>query len=92
MRNLKKDLLGAMLAMPLLAAADYPAGPVKLVHAYPGGLVDTGARALAEVLAARWNQPAVVDSSPAPTNCWLATPSPRRRATARRCWWPPKRR
>ncbi|HSV82201.1 MAG TPA: tripartite tricarboxylate transporter substrate binding protein [Ramlibacter sp.] len=58
-------LLSALLAAPLLAfGADYPAGPVKFVHAFPGGLVDGGARAFAELLGARWGQPAVVESKP----------------------------
>lgn len=54
----------ALLAPSGVRAADYPAAPVKLVHAYPGGLVDVGARTLADLLSARWKQPVVVEGKP----------------------------
>lgn len=50
---------------PLLAqATELPTSPVKLMHAYPGGLVDQAARALTAPLSARWHQAVVVDPRP----------------------------
>lgn len=54
----------ATLAPGALHAADFPAGPVKLVHAYPGGLVDNAARTLANALTSQWAQPVVVEGKP----------------------------
>lgn len=45
-------------------ATDYPAGPVKIIHPYPGGLLDLAARALAEKLAVEWKQPVLVEQKP----------------------------
>ncbi|HPR44634.1 tripartite tricarboxylate transporter substrate binding protein [Ottowia sp.] len=54
-----------LLWAPLTAlAAEFPSAPVKLIHAYPGGLVDNGARALATPLSVRWHQPVVVEPRP----------------------------
>ena len=69
MRNLKKMFTAGfaawclLLALPVLAA-DYPAGPVRIVHGYPGGLVDVVARTLADRLSIAWKQPVVVDAKP----------------------------
>lgn len=52
-------------AMPGLAlAADFPSGPVRIVHGYPGGLIDVASRVLADSLASTWKQPVVVDAKP----------------------------
>lgn len=59
--------LAAALMMPLagqVAALDYPAKPVTLVHAYPGFALDAVMRAAAEKLQARWGQPVVIDTRP----------------------------
>jgi tripartite-type tricarboxylate transporter receptor subunit TctC len=45
-------------------AADFPSGPVRIVHGYPGGLIDVAARVLADSLATVWKQPVVVDAKP----------------------------
>ena len=48
----------------LARAADFPSGPVKIVHGYPGGLIDVASRVLADALATIWKQPVVVDAKP----------------------------
>lgn len=65
MQHLKQCLAATLCAAVLsVAAAEFPAGPVKFVHAFPGGLVDAGTRALADQLSARWKQPAVIEGKP----------------------------
>ena len=45
-------------------AAEYPAGPVRIVHGYPGGLIDVASRVLADALSATWKQGVIVDAKP----------------------------
>lgn len=47
-----------------VGAQGYPGGPVRLVHGLPGGLVDAGARTLADLLSQRWHQPVIVEGKP----------------------------
>lgn len=52
-------------AMPFTAsAAEYPSGPVRIVHGYPGGLIDVASRVLADALSATWKQAVIVDAKP----------------------------
>lgn len=53
-----------LVAAPLARGAEFPSGPVRLVHGYPGGLVDMATRVLAEQLTLIWKQPVVVDPKP----------------------------
>ena len=73
--RLRSLFAAAVLALPAATpalAADFPNGPVRLVHGMPGGIVDTGARAVADLLSARWKQPVIVDGRPG-ANEMLAT-------------------
>lgn len=64
----KISLLLAMAVVSALNlnahAADYPAGPVRIVHGYPGGLIDVASRVLADALSATWKQAVIVDAKP----------------------------
>ncbi len=52
-------------AMPAVAAASFPAGPVHLIVPYtPGGPVDIVARIVGQKLNELWHQPVVVDPKP----------------------------
>ncbi len=52
-------------AMPFIASsAEYPSGPVRIVHGYPGGLIDVASRVLADALTATWKQAVIVDAKP----------------------------
>lgn len=54
-----------LLALALVAHAQYPTKPVRLiVPAAPGGGLDIMARMLAQALYAPWGQPVVVDNRP----------------------------
>lgn len=48
----------------LAAESPLVTNTIKILHAYPGGLVDAAARALSAPLAARWSQSVVVDPRP----------------------------
>ncbi len=64
MRNLKKTLLAATLAMASAAAAAFPTKPVTIVVPYAaGGSTDVLARVLAEAMARDLGQPVIVDSA-----------------------------
>ncbi len=57
--------LAVALFAPLASAADaFPAKTVRIVHVYPGGVVDAVSRGLAERLSQMWKQPVVVDPKP----------------------------
>lgn len=65
----RRTLLGAALALPVaaraVAAAPWPARPLRLIVVYPpGGVSDTIARTLARGLEQRLGQPVVVDNRP----------------------------
>lgn len=70
MRLMANGTFGAAAVLVLLAcapqvyASDFPSGPVRVVHGYPGGLIDVAARVLADGLATAWKQPVVVDPKP----------------------------
>jgi tripartite-type tricarboxylate transporter receptor subunit TctC len=56
-------LLGALLPLPALAQAPWPARPVRLVVAFPpGGLSDVAGRMMAQRLQEELGQPVVVDN------------------------------
>lgn len=64
---LAKLLLSAtalMLAAGSAPAQDYPAKPVRIIHAYPGGPMDAATRALGERLSLLWKQPVLVEPRP----------------------------
>lgn len=65
-KNLFASALTSLMTLlsATVMAADYPSAPVKIVHAYPGGLVDVASRVLAERLAIAWKQPVIVDVKP----------------------------
>ena len=55
----------AVLASPMAAAQAFPNKPVKMVVPYPaGGGVDVMARAVAQKLQDKWQQPVTVDNRP----------------------------
>jgi tripartite-type tricarboxylate transporter receptor subunit TctC len=57
--------LAAAALIPLPAAAQYPAKPVRLLVGFtPGGGVDIIARLVAQKLGERWDKPVVVDNRP----------------------------
>jgi tripartite-type tricarboxylate transporter receptor subunit TctC len=65
MRWTTRYLFATLLIGPIwAAAADYPSAPVRIIHPYPGGIVDVGVRALGEQLAVKWKQPVIVEGKP----------------------------
>ncbi|MGE0314402.1 MAG: hypothetical protein AB7P21_22545 [Lautropia sp.] len=57
--------VGAASIAPVSAAAgSFPVKTVRIVHAYPGGVVDAASRGLAERLSQLWKQPVAVDPKP----------------------------
>jgi tripartite-type tricarboxylate transporter receptor subunit TctC len=62
---MKKILLAALVAFPLLAHAQYPTKPVRAVVAFgTGGTTDVTARIVAAALAQSLGQPVVIDNKP----------------------------
>ena len=62
---MKKLLLAALLALPPLAAAQYPAKPIRAVVAFgTGGTTDVTARIIAAALSQSLGQPVVIDNKP----------------------------
>jgi len=62
---MKKILLAALLALPLLAHAQYPTKPIRAVVAFgTGGTTDVTARILAAALSQSLGQPVVIDNKP----------------------------
>ena len=55
----------ALGSVPVYAQAQYPSGPVRIVHPFPPGNVnDTVLRLLAERLSQMWKQPVTIDNRP----------------------------
>ena len=62
---MKRILLAALLAFPLLAHAQYPAKPIRAVVAFgTGGTTDVTARIIAAALSQSLGQPVVIDNKP----------------------------
>jgi tripartite-type tricarboxylate transporter receptor subunit TctC len=62
---MKKILLAALLALPLLAHAQYPTKPIRAVVAFgTGGTTDVTARIIAAALSQSLGQPVVIDNKP----------------------------
>lgn len=62
---MKRLLLAALLALPLLAHAQYPAKPLRAVVAFgTGGATDVIARIIAAAMSQSLGQPVVVDNKP----------------------------
>jgi len=62
---MKKLFLAALLAVPLLAQAQYPAKPLRAVVAFgTGGATDVIARIIAASMSASLGQPVVIDNKP----------------------------
>jgi tripartite-type tricarboxylate transporter receptor subunit TctC len=62
---MRKLLLAAFLALPLLAQAQYPARPVRAVVAFgTGGATDVIARIIAASMSQSLGQPVVIDNKP----------------------------
>ena len=62
---MRKLLLAAFLALPLLAQAQYPAKPVRAVVAFgTGGATDVIARIIAASMSQPLGQPVVIDNKP----------------------------
>ncbi|MBO9353303.1 hypothetical protein GG851_04810 [Bordetella petrii] len=65
MRRILSTLCIALAVQAGATAAEFPGKPVQIVVPYsPGGLTDNIARLYAERLAARWQQPVVVENKP----------------------------
>ena len=63
--RMKKILLAALLALPLLAHAQYPTKPIRAVVAFgTGGTTDVTARIVAAALSQSLGQPVVIDNKP----------------------------
>lgn len=55
----------ALGSVPVYAQAQYPSGPVRIVHPFPpGNANDTTLRLIAERLSQRWKQPVTIDNRP----------------------------
>ncbi len=63
-RTLLAAPLAAMWPAAQVLAASFPTGPVKIVHPFPGGLVDLSARVIADRLGTAWKQPVTVEPKP----------------------------
>jgi len=62
---MRKLLLAALLVLPLLAAAQYPAKPIRAIVAFgTGGTTDVTARIIAAALSQSLGQPVVIDNKP----------------------------
>jgi tripartite-type tricarboxylate transporter receptor subunit TctC len=62
---MRKLLLAALLALPLLAQAQYPAKPVRALVAFgTGGATDVIARIIAASMSQSLGQPVVIDNKP----------------------------
>ena len=62
---MKKLLLAALLALPLLASAQYPTKPIRAIVAFgTGGTTDVTARIIAAALSQSLGQPVVIDNKP----------------------------
>jgi tripartite-type tricarboxylate transporter receptor subunit TctC len=65
MRNFLFLLTAALVAQHPMAAAAYPAKPIKIIVPFPAGSgTDTGARVLGRWLTAKTGQPVIVDNRP----------------------------
>ena len=63
--GLAAALLGASAGLAHAEADQFPTGPVALIVPFsPGGVVDLGARVLAEELGKLWGEPVVVENKP----------------------------
>jgi tripartite-type tricarboxylate transporter receptor subunit TctC len=64
-RNLLSLLAAVLLSLHALAAAPYPAKPIKIIVPFPAGSgTDTVARVLGQWLTAKTGQPVIVDNRP----------------------------
>jgi len=65
---MRKLLLAALLVLPLFAAAQYPAKPLRAIVAFgTGGTTDVTARIIAAALSQSPGQPVVIDNKPGAT-------------------------
>ena len=82
-------LLACLAGRPAPQAQSYPTQTITItVTAAAGGVTDVVARAIGQRLAETWGQQVVIENKGGAAHSSARKPSPRRRPTAIRCWWP----
>jgi hypothetical protein len=66
----------AVFAFPMIARAEWPERPVKLIVTFPPGSAnDAAARIFADALGKKWGRPVVVEDKPMTIRCFIPSPA-----------------